>query len=261
MHASRNGAALPRLGVAVVAAFALATAAPDAHAAGAALYTKGLHISTGALVDPAGRTWVSDHNAGFCRVSEPDDDGAGRIEHPDRAGAPGLRTCLGGLLPDAFQGPDAAGAPTLYDPSPEYANSGDELALIPDGASPSSEVVRAKWNRDTGRFEYMDTISMNGDRGRPTATSLGPDGHVYVVFQRETTIQRIVNPDADLPRVETVGRTADLRGAAAVAAGRDAAGKDVVYVAETTGLRVLDPDPAAQPFTDAASIDLPGRAA
>ena len=257
MHASRVGSGLPKWGVALAAALAFAAAAPDAHAAGAAIYTKGLHVPTGSLVDPNGHTWVSDHNAGFCRVSEPDDDGAGMIEHPERPNQGGPRTCLGGLLPDAAPGPDAAGTPVLYDPTPELPGNGDDLALIPDGASPSSEVVRARWNEHTGLFEFDGTISMLADRGRPNALSLGSDHKVYVTFQRENTIQRITEPEAATPTVEIVGRTADERGAAAVAAGEDAAGNLAVYVAETTGLRVLRPaagTATTAPLTTASTL-------
>ena len=110
-------------------------AGPPSHK-GSTLYTGGLHISTGALVDPNGRTWVADHNGGFCRVTEPGEDGAGVIDHPQLPGDPGPRTCLGGLLPEAGTGPDAAGQPAFVDPTPNKPGSGDEMALIPDGACP-----------------------------------------------------------------------------------------------------------------------------
>src|SRR5215213_4529397 len=118
MYGARSGSALPLAGAALGATLALAAAAPDAQAAGASIYATGLHVSAGALVVPAGGTWVSDHNAGFCRVSEPTEDGAGQIEHPQRPGDPGPRTCLGGLLPDAAPGADASGTPAFFDPSP-----------------------------------------------------------------------------------------------------------------------------------------------
>ena len=179
----------------VLAPALLALGAASAQAAGSSLTADGLHISTGALVDPAGRTWVADHNAGFCRVTNATDTSPGKIEHPELPGQAGTRTCLGGLLPDAGTGPDAAGQPTFYDPSPTFPDSGDELAFIPDGASPSSEVVRAQWNRNTGKFEFKDTITMQGARGRPVSVALGPDDNLYVTFQREDTIQRIRNID------------------------------------------------------------------
>ena len=102
--------------------------------------------------------------------------------------------------------------------------------------------MRAQWNPNTHLFEFQDTITMIGARGRPTSLSVGPDDAVYVGFQRETTIQRIVDPAGDLPQVEVVAppRTAD--GAQIVAAGRDADGETAVYVGEATGLRVLHPD-------------------
>lgn len=81
------------------------------------------------------RVWVSDHDGGFCRRTTPGDWGAGTLDHPSSPGEPSsvARTCLGGLLPDAAPGPDAAGRPAFYDPTPEFAGSGDEIALIPDG--------------------------------------------------------------------------------------------------------------------------------
>jgi hypothetical protein len=240
------------------AALMMGAGASQAHAAGSTLIGNGLHISTGAIVAPDGRTWVSDHNAGFCRVARPTEAGeAGTIEHPQVPGQLNLRTCLGGLLPDPQPGPDAAGAPAFLDPSPEFAGSGDELVFIPDGASPSSEVVRAQWNRNTGLFEYKDTVTMNADRGRPVSASVGPDENVYVSFQRETTIQRITEATSEAPIPEIVGVPADGRGAAAVAAGRDADGKLAVYVAESTGIRVLHPNPATAPTTQPA-FDIPG---
>ncbi len=69
-------------------AFTLALSlAPTARAAGPSLIGDGLHISTGALVDPVGRTWISDHNGGFCRMTEPSDD---RARH-HRSSAAGRR--------------------------------------------------------------------------------------------------------------------------------------------------------------------------
>lgn len=252
--------ALPKTCAALGAALlAMGAGAGQAQAAGSTLVGNGLHISTGALVDPNGRTWVADHNAGFCRVAKSTDDGPGVIEHPQRPDEGGPQTCLGGLLPDAQPGPDAAGAPTFLDPSPEFAGSGDELAFIPDGASPSSEVVRARWNPHTGLFEYQDTVTMQGARGRPVSASLGPDESVYVSFQRETTIQRITDAASDTPAAEVIGRTSDARGAAAVAAGRDAEGRLAVYVAESVaGLRVLRPALGTRPVTEAVSgFDVP----
>ena len=94
--------------------------------------------------------------------------------------------------------------------------------LIPDGASPSSDVVRADWNPDTGLFEFRDIITMDADTGedrpRPVAVSAAPDGNAYVVFQRSGTIQRIVDPESPTPTVDLVATTSDGRGASAVAA-------------------------------------------
>src|SRR5215218_4334659 len=164
----------------------------SAHAAtGPSVYADGLHVPAGGIVDPDDRVWVSDHNGGFCRLTTPDDRGAGTLDHPSTPGAPAsvTRTCLGGLLPDAAPGPDAAGQPAFSDPTPELPGSGDELALVPDGASPSMDVWRARWNPHTRLFEAdpdTDVIRMDADateaRPRPTAVSVAPDGNAYVVF-------------------------------------------------------------------------------
>lgn len=237
-----------------IAVAAAALAAPVA--AGAATpsqYGGGLHIATGSIVDPNGRVWVADHNAGFCRMTEPTEDDPARIEHPEvPSDTTSTRTCLGGLLPHAAVGPDAAGAPAFQDPSPEFPNSGDEIAYVPDGASPSNAVYRLEWNPDSGKFEYdpndpRDLIAMNQDIGepdrpRPTAVSLGPDGNLYVVFQRSASIQRVVAPESATPTPQLVGTTSDADGATAIAAGRDAAGALTLYIAETVGIRSLKPN-------------------
>jgi hypothetical protein len=230
----------------------LGLGAPGAASAatGASLYADGLHIPAGGLVDPNNRVWVSDHNGGFCRLSAADDSGPGTIEHPEAPGAPedAVRTCLGGLLPDAAPGPDAAGQPALADPTPLFPGSGDEVALVPDGASPSMDVWRARWNPDTGLFEADpgDVIAMSADtaedRPRPTAVSIAPDGNAYVVFQRSSSIQRIVDPTGTSPSVELVGRTSDGRGSSAIAAGYGPMGPmspPTVYVGEGVGIRQI----------------------
>ena len=230
---------------AVGAALTLFAVSGDAaHAAGASRTVEGLHVSAGGLVDPAGRIWVSDHNGGFCRTTPATDDGPGQIEHPQRAGAPGARTCLGGLLPDAGPGPDAAGQPVLVDPTPDRKGNGDELALIPDGASPSSDVVRARWNPNTKLFAFQDTITMSGARGRPTALALGPDDAVYVGFQREGTVQRILDPAGVEPDRRDLGQHDRRQGGPDIAVGADADGEPVVYVGEAGGLQVLRPGSA-----------------
>jgi hypothetical protein len=224
-HATTHPRLISRVLLAVGFAVALvALWAPNTFVASSSQYAEGLHISTGAIEDPHGRTWVADHNAGFCRVTEPTDDGPGTIEHPVRDGDTATPTCLGGLLPGAGIGPDAAGQPTFVDPSPEFPDSGDEMALIPDGASASSDVVRAQWNTDTGLFEFKDVVTTVGDRTRPVAASLGPDDNVYLTFQRSGTVQRITDPAGAAPRAEVVGNTSDGDGASAVAAGFDELG-------------------------------------
>jgi hypothetical protein len=248
-----------RLAAALVGAVALTAVALLTLAAGsasaatkpAAIYTEGLHFSTGTLVDPAGRQWVSDHNAGFCRLTPPTPEGPGTIEHPQTASDTKTeRTCLGGLLPNAAAGPDAAQAASFLDPSPEFPGSGDEVAFIPDRAAPSAEVYRAHWNADSEKFELdldahpEDAIAMNADparpdRSRPFWSSIGPDNNVYVVFQASGTVQRIVNAASDQPTAQLVGTTSDGDGAASIAVGYDAANALTAYVAEAGGITQL----------------------
>ena len=228
----------------LAAVFALLLGVPAASAAGPAPFAGGLHVATGSIVDPVGRTWVADHNGGFCRVTDPSGPALGSIEHPRLPGDGGPRTCLGGLLPNAAPGPDAAGAPALADPTPDLPRNGDLVALIPDGASPSNTVWRAHWNPATELFEDAEEIHMDADptepdRPRPTAVSVAADGTAYVVFQRSATIQMIEDPAGDRPVVHLVGSTADGRGAAGVAATYSPLGPlaaPVIVVAETTGL-------------------------
>jgi hypothetical protein len=68
--------------------------------AGSSMFADGLHVSAGAIVDPNGRTWVADHNGGFCRVTDPTEDGPGRIEHPELpTDLDTPRTCLAACCP------------------------------------------------------------------------------------------------------------------------------------------------------------------
>ena len=259
MHHLLFRALTPRaiaMGVAM-AGFALMLAmalAQTARAAGPSLTGGGLHISTGALVDPVGRTWVSDHNGGFCRMTEATDDQPGTIDHPAEAGGSGPHTCLGGLMPEAAVGPDAAGAPVFIDPTPQMEDSGDEVALVPDGASPSDSVWRLHWNSDSRKFEGAEEIHMTADaaedRPRPVAATLGSDGNVYVVFQRSGTVQRIEDPAGDSPSVSLVASTSDGRGASAVAAVPGPLGPlspPTIIVAEATGLFQTSGSPSPNP--------------
>jgi hypothetical protein len=250
-HATRSRPRLLLSGAALSLLLALGAAGSASAAPGPSQFANGLHVPAGGIVDPDNRVWVSDHNGGFCRLTPADDRGPGTLDHPSSPGAPAsvARTCLGGLLPDAALGPDAAGQPAFSDPTPEFAGNGDEIVLIPDGAAPSMDVWRAHWNPDTRLFEAdpeTDVIQMNADvaqdRPRPTAISIAPDGNAYVVFQRSSSIQRIVEPTAASPKVELVGFTSDGVGTAAIAAGYSSFGPlapPTVYIGEGSGIRQI----------------------
>ena len=98
MHEIVRATARHGIGFALVAlslTFALSVSlafAQRAAAAGPSLLAEGLHISTGAIVDPDDRVWVADHNAGFCRI-KPSTDGPG-VHRPPAASRRGRRPHL-----------------------------------------------------------------------------------------------------------------------------------------------------------------------
>jgi hypothetical protein len=254
-----RGPVIAALGLCLLLLLALAG---TASAAGRSLYGTGQHLATGSIIDPAGRVWVADHAAGFCRITVPRPGSPADIDHPRFTGDPDHPdlTCLGGLRPGAGAGPDAAGAPAFFDPTPDDAatplvdegNSGDEAAFIPDGAAPSSDVVRVRWNPATKLFAFDGVVPMSGQRARPVATALGPDDRIYVVFQKSGTVQSFDPADPD-PPVSLVG-TVPAGGASSVAAGRDESGRLTVYVAEASGLLQLHPQTFNPPVASANSF-------
>lgn len=216
------------LGAFLVAAVTLAGAMPAAIADQPRLVVgQGITAAGGLLVDPAGRIWVSDSAKGFCRLAEPSGATPGAIEPA---------TCLGGTVAGSQRGPTLPGAAALLDPTPTSPASGDEVALIPDAASGSSAVVRARWVPGTGTFAYGSTLTLFGGDLRPIGVSIGPDAGAYVVFQRARTIARIDHAESTQPEVASVGFTA-ATGSTAIAAGtRDTAGRVVLYIASPTAL-------------------------
>ncbi|MEO6826813.1 MAG: FG-GAP-like repeat-containing protein [Microbacteriaceae bacterium] len=189
--------------------------------------TGGLTAPAGMLVDPAGRIWVSDARDGFCRVTESASSTPGSIE---------TATCLGGTLSSSQPGPKLAGAPALADPTVDAANSGDEMALIPDAAAGSAELTRAVWQPAAGTFSYHGKLSLVGGDLRPTAVAVGPDGFGYVVFIRSKMVLRIVDPTGEQPELSTVAFTSSLPSRAIAIGAANAAGRVRVYVAEANRL-------------------------
>ena len=224
-----------------------------ADAAGPSLFAEGLHISTGAIVDPNNHVWVADHNAGFCRIKPP---GRQRARHRStirriRARATSTTPVSAACCPR----PAPARMPRVSRPSstrrPSSRTAATSSSSSRTAPSPSADVVRADWNPDTGLFEFRDIITMDADTGevrpRPVAVSASPDGNAYVVFQRSGTVQRIVDPESPNPTVDLVATTSDGRGAGAVAAMYGPGGPlspPRIIVAETTGLREVGGTPA-----------------
>ena len=227
-----------------------------------ARYADGLHISTGSIVDPNGRVWVSDHNGGFCRVTEPDARTAPARSTTRRCpGGPGPRTCLGGLLPEAGIGPDAAGQPVAGRPDPGQRRQRRRDRAHPGRRPP--QLGRRPRQVEPGQracSSSMDIVTMTGDGGarvrapdgdgcrRRTATSTSSS-------RTRAPSQRIANAGGDEPHAwRSSARRPTAAAPEAVAAGRDADGSTRVFIAEDGGITSLEPN-AVEPAADGG----PGR--
>jgi len=234
----------PALGVAAVLALAPASAFGGVPTT---LQATGLAEPAGAIVDPAGTTWVAD-GAGFCPLVAAAPAG-GNGGGGAAAAVPfqlDSTACLGGTplnpaIPNA-PGPDAPGQPAYFDATPSAPNSGDEVVFVPDGASASSDLDVLQWDPAQRTFSLKKTITLHNTR--PTSASVGPDGNVYVAFQASPTfdIERVSAPLSASPAVDVVGHS----DSGTVAAGYDASGAVTLYTAEDTIMQ-LHPDAAAQP--------------
>ncbi len=158
----------------------------------------------------------------------------------------------------------------LYDPTPRNPGSGDEVAIVPDGASPSRSLFRAQWNPGSKRFDPLGTIDglPNDDRPRPTAVALGPDPDgpngdeqrdLFYVRKRDNQVVRVRNPISDTPRFDVVGRAAGVKNFEALAVGQRTVGdtkQPVIYIGEATGVTRIVPRDGASPI--ATAVTLPG---
>jgi hypothetical protein len=213
----RAFAAFVALGVAAPLALqaspAAAAALPTLHAA------NGLtNFGGSAIVDPAGRFWNGDHINGFCRIS---------------AAAPGVQepgTCLGGLQGRSSL-PLGAGQASIDPAHPEFV-------YIPDNNRLGCTVVRAKWNEATSLYDFDHAIILSGcsrsTNIRPLATTVGPDGAVYVLSHRTGAIMRIPDPmtAVDASNVTIVGQAQSFLGGTGIAFGVDRAGAPTIYMIE-----------------------------
>jgi len=219
-------------GLFLVVAVVLGLVSPASADQAKSVFTTNVSQVTGALVDPNGRTWVADRVAGFCRVSEPaSTTSPGTVE---------TSTCLGGTGPGA--GPAKPGAPAFVDPTPGSVGSGDEMALLPDSAQGSADLVRARWNSGSKLFLYHSVLQLHDGDLRPRAVSVGSDRDAYVIFERARSILRIEDPTVSQPIVNVVAY-ATANGPLAIAASevRSGASRITVYVAESSGLRSFVP--------------------
>jgi hypothetical protein len=127
------------------------------------------------------------------------------------------------------------GSAAFFDPTPLNPGSGDEVVLVGTGTANATTVDRDVWDPATGTFDPLDAIDIAMPRVQ--GVSIGSSGDAYVIAVRDSTVKRIDNITAGnaTPTVETVGHSAGVRGAAAIAVGKDAANNATVYLAENVG--------------------------
>ena len=213
-------------------------AAGSALAAGpAAIVATGLTEPSGVIVDPDGHAWVTDAN-GLCKVTDPTAAGPGTI----------TATCVGG-----------AGGAAFFDPTPLNPGSGDEVVLVGSGTANGTTVDRDQWDPATRAFVAGDTIDVG--LARVQGVSIDDAGNAYVIAARDATVKRINDVTAASPTVDTVGQTAGVRGAGALAAGKDRNGATTIYLAENVGggISALHPGTATT-TASATALGLPGEA-
>src|SRR5262245_42163443 len=225
--AARPARAARRMGLGIALALAALAMAQAAFGAGASQQAAGLAAGpNGTLVDPNGRTWVSDAVSGFCRVTEPTAFAFGAIE-------PG--TCVAG--------PGTAGQAALLHQGANF------FAFIPDAAAQSSTIFRSPWNPVTGTFGGATPIpippDVPGQNIRPQAASADPAGadQVYVVGFNSTFLQRI-NAASTAPAVEHVANITGPRPRGVAATQLGAANTLTVYVSTGAGVENVVPPPA-----------------
>ena len=158
---------------------------PPSHK-GSSLFAGGLHISTGAIVDPNGRTWVADHNGGFCRVT-PADRGRRRARSTTRRspGDPGARTCLGGLHARGRHRPRRRRPAGLRRPDAETCRAAaTRWPSSRTAPRPSSDVVRAAVEPRHGPVRVRGHRHHDRRPHPPGGRRARRRRRVYVVFQR-----------------------------------------------------------------------------
>src|SRR5262245_10310258 len=243
--AARPARAARGMGLGIALALAALAMAQAAFGAGASQQAADLAAGpNGTLVDPNGRTWVSDAVSGFCRVTEPTAFAFGAIE-------PG--TCVAG--------PGTAGQAALLHQGANF------FAFIPDAAAQSSNVFRSQWNPLTGLFGGATLIpippDVAGQNVRPQAASPDPAGadQVYVVGFNSAFLQRINAASTALPTVEHVANITGPRPRGVAATQLGPTNALTVYVSTGAGVEnvaipaVVPPLPPTAPaaFNPAAA--------
>ncbi|MDL2424590.1 chitobiase/beta-hexosaminidase C-terminal domain-containing protein [Pseudomonas sp. BAgro211] len=252
----KSSAGIAAVTLAATMAVGVATAVPASADQPKQTFVTGLTQAAGTIIDPAGRVWVADRKAGFCRIQEPTGTTPGRIDHPLTSTDTTAPTCLGGTLDQAGQGPKVPGAPAFMDPDGQ-PNTGDELVFIPDETPGGSQVIRAKWNVSTQEFDYWDTLQIFDGDLRPNAVSLGADKNIYLTFDRTRVIARLTYPEIQHPSIESI---ASASGAVTgIAAAGLSGGRNIVYVAEASGITrfTAPPDETLANITPTAAFNVP----
>jgi hypothetical protein len=211
---TRLGARVHLALLGAISALLVLAVSPALAAVNGTIYGNGLN-SPGGTVSMGSHLWVSDHVNGFCRM--------------DRNAATGKFTINAATCSTVAASPGQAS----FDPA---TNS----VYVPDNSTKGQAVYRLRFN------PVSETVSAPVALGagaivagsKPTATTLGPDGSLYVGFIKSGKILRISNPAGSASSAQFVAATSDGRGAAGLAFANASDGSlgTSLYVAEGGGI-------------------------
>lgn len=187
----------------------------------------GLTLPASVAVTPDGGIWISDQEAGICRVE---------LGPPPRLVEDGTwcgpaEAVVDGVEVALRDGPSAPGQ-MVFDPA-------SSMFFVTEGSSKGSGVWRLRWQ--AGRIaEGERIVSRGGDRN--SGLALSPEGHVDFTGRDDAVVRRVENA-ATAP----VGTTPIAVGIAGVEeVGSLAYHGGALYLAEPTGVtRIAAPGPGA----------------
>jgi hypothetical protein len=213
MHTLTLGARM-RLALLGAVAALLTLAVSPALAANGTIYANGLN-SPGGTVSMGSHLWVSDHVNGFCRL--------------DKNAATGKFTINLATCNTAAASPGQA----TFDPATNFV-------YVPDNSTQGRAVMRLTFNPVTETVGSPVALgsSVIAAGTKPTATTLGPDGNLYVSFIKSGKVVRITNPSGAASTAQVIGSTSDGRGASGLAFANASGGSltTSLYLAEGGGI-------------------------